>query len=322
MTETNFPGGITSQGMSLPAGGVPATYGTYFYVDSDNGSDGNNGLSMDEAFATLAQAQLAVTTNKNDVILLSGVSAHNMDTMLITSKSRVHYIGLDGGGRLTAQGAKIQLNATGNAAAVVATILNTGTRNSFINLKIINSGTDAASIAGMIDEGEGTHIENCSIMKLTDLNVATVADFICRADSPTYVNVEFGFDTLVQSAARATFWIKNDGATRAKHIRSYGCHFTCASSAATKSFILIANTSSLAFGNVFVKASFNNALVSSISAAALNDAVTSVSGLAEGNILFVDPASDTTEFCTAVTDKIKVVGPLVAITAGEAVTPA
>jgi hypothetical protein len=241
--------------------------------------------------------------------------------MLTVSKSRVHFFGMDSGGRITAQGAKIQLTTAGNAADNAATIKVTGTRTTFRNLKIINSGTHANSVAAMIDQGEGTLIEDCSILKLTDLNVATVADFICRADSPTYRRVEYGFDTLVQSAARPTFWFNKDGTTRAKHVRSEDCSFVCSSSESTKSFIKVEDTSSLAFTNVFVRPVFTNALIASASAAALDDAVTSASGLVEGSLLFVNPASDTTGFCSATTDQVKTYGPVTSAQAGEAGTP-
>ena len=272
-------------------------------------------------FNTIEAAYAEAQTGNNDVIAIDANSTHELATMLTVSKSRVHFIAFDGGGRLTAQGAKVQLSTAGNLLAVEATIKNTGTRNSFRGLKIMNSGTNAASVAGMIDQGEGTYIERRSIMKFTDLNVATVADFICRADSYTYVDCVFGFDTLVQSAARATFWFKNSGATRAKNGTIIRPIFKCSSSEATKSFILVANTSSLAFSTIIKDPIFMNALVSSASAAALNDAVTSVSGLVEGNILIVNPASNTTELCSAVTDLVKVVGPAVSAQAGEAVTP-
>ncbi len=306
------------------------TFGNIFVVMNSSNSDEGNYQKMQELivkdtdglvrfYTSLELAYAATESNNNDVILLDANSSHTVADMLTVSNSRVHFIGMDGGGRLTAQGAKIQPSAVGTDMA--ATIKVTGTRCSFRNLKIINSGTHANSIASMIDQGEGTLIENCSIMKLSDLGEAAVADFVCRSDSATYINVEFGFDTLVQTAARATFLIKADGAKRAKHLRVENCHFTCSSSEATKSFILVSSTASLAFSNIFKDCSFSNALVSSASAAALDDAVTSVSSLVEGNLLFINPASDTTEFCSAVTDQVKVVGPAVSAQTGEGVTP-
>lgn len=276
-------------------------------------------------YSTLAGAYAAADSNRNDVIILGAQGTHELDTMLTVSKSRVHFIGLDyllSGGRETAQRSKVQLSTTGNAAAVAATISNSGAGNTYRGLKIMNSGTDAASVAAFIDSGEATLIEYSSIMKFTDLDQATVADFICRADSYTYKNVEFGFDTLVQTAARPTFKYLKDGSTRAKHGRVIDCIFTCASSEATKVHVSVADTSSLAFENIFIRPIFINALVSSASAAALTNAVASASGLVEGNIFMVNPASNSTNLCAGTTDQIQVSGPVSSQQAGEAVTPA
>lgn len=308
---------------------VPAL-GNIMVVMNSSNADESNYQRMQELithddtgllrfYTSLELAYAAMESNNNDVCLLDANSTHNVAALLTVAKNRCHFFGMDGGGRLTAHGAKIQPTAA--ATDMAATILNTGTRNTFRNLKIMNWGTHANSVAAMIDQGEGTLIENCSIAKFSDLNVATVSDFVCRADSPTYKDIEFGFDTLVQSAARATFRFQASGATRAKHVRAERCHFVCSSSEATKSHILVDSTSSLAFHNQFVDCTFGNALVSSASAAALTDAVTSVSGLVEGNLLFVNPACDCTGFCTTVTDQVTTYGPATSAQAGEAGTP-
>ena len=315
-------GGIPVMG----GGGVPAMFGTAYFVDARNGSDGNSGLSKDNAFATISKAFATVTSNNNDLILIDGDSTVNEDSKITWSKNRVHVVGL-GGGYISGQRAKWQLSSTGNAAAVTSTVEVSGVGNSFHNLKIMNSGTDAASVAALEDTGEANWYNNCSFMKFSDLGEAGVADVICRSDSTTYTNCELGFDTLVQSAARATFRIENSGATRMKHLTMQNCYFVCASSASTKSFILVTDTAACAFSNIFKDCTFNNALVSSNSSAALADAVTSVSGLIEGNLLFINPAGNCLEFCSAVTDQVEVIGPAMDGTnpeqkIGIAVTPA
>jgi len=322
MSLTNFQNGVSSFGIPIMGGGgIPAMFGQSWFVDYRNGSDDNDGRSTERSFKTLSKAYSKAVSNRNDLILIDGDSTVAEDSMITWAKNRIHVVGL-GGGFLTGQRTKIGFSTTGKAAAVAANLTVTGVGNTFSNLKVTNDGTDAASLAALIDAGEANVYSNCSFLKPGDLGEAAVADVICRSDSTTYVNCEFGFDTLVQTAARPTFWIKHDGATRCKHLRMRDCHFTCASSEATKSFILVNHTSSLAFSNVFTRCTFSNALVGSAGAAALNDAVTSVSGLLEGNLLFVNPASDTTEFCSAVTDQVKTYGPVTSAQAGEAGTPA
>ena len=326
MTLSNFPNGISSHGVPVMGGNVPAMFGDFWFVDFAKGSDGNSGKDTLNAFKTVSKALSSATNNNNDVILVDGVSEVTEDSKLTWSNSRTHLVGL-GSGFKHAQRARIGANATMVAAAVDSTIEVSGTGNSFHNIKFTNTGTDAASIACLIDSGEANWYDNCSFMKFSDLNVAAVADVICRGDSSTYTNCEIGFDTLVQSAARATFWIKNSGATRCKHLYMENCNFVCSSSAATKSFVLVADTAALAFSNVIKDCVFVSALVSSGSAAALSDAVTSVSGLVEGNILFINPVTNALEFCSAVTDQIKVAGFAMSDTnpdqsVGTALTPA
>ena len=310
----------------LGGGGIPAMFGDYWFVDFNKGSDGNSGKDTEHAFKTISKAYDSATTNNNDVILVDGDGEVLEDGKISWSKNRIHLVGL-GGGFIHSQRARWANSSTGVTAAIDSTVEVSGVGNSFHNIKIVNTGTDAASIACLIDSGEANWYNNCSFMKFSDLNVAGVADVICRSDSCTYTNCEIGFDTLVQSAARATFWIKNSGATRMKHLTMRDCDFVCASSAATKSFILVADTAACSFSNTFTNCTFNNALVSSGSAAALSDAVTSVSGLVEGNLLFVNPGSNALEFCSAVTDQVKAVGfgmsdTNPAQTVGTALTPA
>ena len=318
---SNFPNGVSSFGIPIMGGGgVPAMFGDVFFVDYRNGIDGNDGKSKDRAFKTLSQAYAKVTSNHNDLILIDGDSGVAEDAMITWAKNRVHVVGL-GGGFISGQRSRITQSATGKAADSAANITVSGTGNTFSNLKIQNEGTHASSVAALIDAGEANVYSNCSFLKTSDLGEAAVSDVLARGDTSTFVDCEFGFDTLIQTAARATFRITNSGATICKHLMMRNCHFTCASSESTKSFILVTNSSSISFSNTFVDCTFNNALLSTGSAAALADAVTSGASLLNGNLLFVNPAANTTEFCSAVTDQVTVVGPVSSAQTGEGVTP-
>jgi hypothetical protein len=55
MSYTNFPNGVTSFGIPLPAAGRDISGSTYF-VDNNSGSDSNDGSSWERAFKTLAKA--------------------------------------------------------------------------------------------------------------------------------------------------------------------------------------------------------------------------------------------------------------------------
>lgn len=307
---------INQNGSIVPS----SVFGNTYYVDYRNGVDTNSGKSPSEAFKTLSKAEDTATSNNNDVIYVDGDSEILEATMITWDKNRIHVVGV-GGGYVTGQRARIALSTAGNLLAVAATINVTGTGNTFSNLKIQNSGTDAASVAALVDAGEANVFKNCSFMKFTDLNVTGVSDVEIRSDSTSYVDCEFGFDTLVQSVARPTLSIKASGATRMKHNRFHNCIFTCSSSSADKAFILIATTASLAFESIFVDCIFNPAVVSSTGAITLDNAVDSVSGLVEGNLLFIRPATSTTSFCATVTDGVKVVAPAISANAFEGGVP-
>lgn len=66
---TNFPNGVSSQGIPLVPG-VPLSTGTYFFVSSVVGSDGNTGRDKAHPLATLQAAVNKCTAGKADVILL------------------------------------------------------------------------------------------------------------------------------------------------------------------------------------------------------------------------------------------------------------
>jgi hypothetical protein len=302
---TQFPNGISSFGIPvMGGGGIPAMFGTVYFVDYSAGLDDNEGKSVDKPLKTLSEAYDRCTTNKNDVILINGYSSVLEDAAILWTKNRIHVVGL-GGGFLTGQRAKLELSATGITADAAANIVLSGVGNSFHNLKIINSGTHANSVSAVIDAGEATLWDNCSFMKLSDLDQTTVSDFETRADSTTYLNCEFGFDTLTQSVARPTLRIKGSGGTRMTHCRFIDCIFTCQSSTANKMHVLVHDTSALRFESIFKECIFIAAINQTASAVTLANAVTSVSGLVEGNLLFTTPHCSTTKFCTTA-DNIKV----------------
>ena len=147
MALTNFPYGISSNGVPVLGGGIPATSGKYFFVDATNGNDGNSGLSWDEPVKTVAQAMSLTVTNRDDVIVLSTYASHVLTEMLDVTKSRVHFVG-DTFGRLYGQAAKITL--AGTAVTDIHLMRNLGVRNSFHGIKFFatNTATEATSCVG------------------------------------------------------------------------------------------------------------------------------------------------------------------------------
>jgi hypothetical protein len=178
--------------MQLPAGDLPATPGKYIFVDYGNGSDGNSGLNIDEPVKTIAQAYSLATTNKDDVIVLMGNSTHVLTSMLTVAKNRVHFVGLDAsGGRMYGQNAKVSLGVT-TTATDIATMQNTGVRNSFHNIKFLNANTVAQGLYCVAEGGEYAKYTNCEFYKSTDLDETAAAEVLNNGDSAQWIGCTFG----------------------------------------------------------------------------------------------------------------------------------
>jgi hypothetical protein len=192
MSFTNFPNGVTSFGVPQIGSGVPVTNGTYYFVDYTNGNDGYDGMSMDTPFKTVDKAYDMATSNADDVICLMGSATHVLTEMLDVSKNRVHFVGIDGtNGRMYGQNAKVSLTAT-SGATNIATMQNTGVRNSFTNIKFLNSSTVAEGIYCVAEGGEYTVYTNCEIYKDTDLDQTAAAEMLHNGDSVQMIGCTIG----------------------------------------------------------------------------------------------------------------------------------
>lgn len=274
--------------------------------------------------ATLAEAYALATSNNNDVILLTANASHTVTSMITWAKNRIHVIGMDGGERITAQGTKVYMGVT-TAATDLATIKVTGVRNSFRNIKFISENTKAESLYAAILAGEGNLYKNCSFAKLTDLNEATAADVILGEDSGTFINCEFGFDTLTISAARANVRFNSTVAgARAKDNYFEKCKFKHQSSSADCVCIDVADSTSVLFGNEFESCSFIATLVQGAGIAS-TIAIASVTGLTDGQILVGYPRlyniNDLSVAGGSKNTGVLMVAPLTVTTAEEAKAP-
>ena len=191
MGVTKFPNGISSFGVTLTGTNIPATFGTVYFVNYDTGSDGNDGKSMTKAFKTISKANDAVTTNKDDVVVLSGYSAHPLTEMLTVSKSRVHFVGLGGFGRHYGQRSRINMGVT-TATTDVFMVKNTGVGNSFTGIKFANDNTLSQNVAAFGEGGEYTVFSNCEFYDSTRLDSDTHAEVVLNGDSAQFYNCTFG----------------------------------------------------------------------------------------------------------------------------------
>jgi hypothetical protein len=194
MALTNFPNGISSFGVPVIGSGIPASRGKYIFVDYTTGTDGGPlaSNSVSRPYKTIAAAYAQATSNNDDVIVLMGSATHVLTEMLTVSKNRVHFVGMDGTfGRMYGQNAKVSLGVT-TAATDIGTILNTGVRNSFTNIKFINNNTVTEGVYCFVEGGEYTLMNNCEIYKSTDLDVTGAAELVMNGDSAQFINCTIG----------------------------------------------------------------------------------------------------------------------------------
>lgn len=183
--------GAKIQASEVLGSGTPFTFGKTFYVDSDNGSDLNDGLSPETAFASITAGYAAMTSNKNDVLVLSAYSNHTLTSMLEVSKNRCHFVGGGVGFRNYGQRAKIAMGVT-TAATDVFMIKNTGVGNTFSNIKFSNGNTVTQNVAAFGEGGEYTSFSNCEFYDSTKLTSDTHAEIVLNGDSAQFYNCTFG----------------------------------------------------------------------------------------------------------------------------------
>lgn len=250
-------------------------------------------------YRTLAAAYTAVTSNANDVILLSAHTTHAVTAGIAWTKNRVHVIGMDGGGRLVQQGAKVELSGAVDSAYILK---NTGVRNSFRNIKFIQSSTHANALHVLEEGGEGNLYENCTFTfgVVDNLDLTTAHEVVAGSDSATYLNCNFGTETLLTSANRSVFHI--DQVTPSQEFKSNilrGCTFLLSSSETLATFVRLDAVGDILFSNLFDRCNFV-ASVDSAGGVALAEAVQTGTGTVKGVLCFSHPAAfNVTDFSTA-----------------------
>jgi len=312
---------------------TPKTFGRTFVVF--NSSD-NNQDEVEQIFApfngqvryfeSLDTAIAQLDTNRYDTIILNSQNQHTITATSIATLAGLSRFKLEGleyfMGAKKRTGQRSRLALADNTAVIAATLMIGGVGVHVHGIKVQNSGTDAASVAAAIFYGEACHIEGNSFMKFSDLDQTAVADVILSGDSDTFNLNEFGFDTLVQSAARPTVRVDGYSGMQLTRLEMSDCNFVCQSSTANKVHFLVNDTAALRYSNKVRNCEFDAAINATNSAVTLTNAVASASGLVEGNIHFVDCPTTCTNFCAGVTDNIKVSKSASSNNANESTTPA
>lgn len=275
---------------------------------------------------TFLEAYTACQSNNNDVIALDAATTHSVATLLTWSKSRIHVLGFDGGGRRVQQGAKIQLSGAVDAAAVLKV---TGVRNSFRNIKFIQASTHANALNVVQFAGEGNYYEDCSfIFGVADnLGSTSATEALMGEDSGTFVRCSFGTDVLLNTAARAVMTLDAitgaSSADGAKSNRFIDCESVIMSSSASAVHIKLADTAGAKFLNKWVNQDFLSVISTGGGGIATTNAIASASGFVDGSLVFVRPTtSGCTNGCATTTDHVVVTAAAASNNAWEGVTPA
>lgn len=276
---------------------VPAMGRVFVVVDSDDADEEKYNRAQQvfdvdpdgkvRFFTSLNDAYDACTSNNNDVIVMDADGSYTI-TPIDWTKSRIHVFGMDGGDRLVQQGTKVQNSSTSSVAYVIK---NTGVRNSFRNIKFIQNSTNAAALTVAQMGGEGNLYKNCSFTfgVVDNLDGATTYEVVCGEDSGTFINCQFGVDTLLTSAARTVMLI--DQVTTNQEFKSNifkDCTWLISSSNTGAQAISMAAAGDILFTNHFIRPSFI-ASRDSAGGVALTKAVSTANGTTKGTIYISYP---------------------------------
>jgi len=186
-------GTFKKTGIPIPIGFQGCEFGDVYFVDYGNGLDSYRGLTPGTAFKTLSYAHTKCTSNQNDAILVNGVTEIVETAMIPWTKSRVHVFGCNGPapGLGYGAGARVTLGVTTDASDL-ATLHNTGIRNTFNGIKFSNDNTLATCLYSLAEGGEYTRYNHCEVYKSGLLTTDLTAEVLCNGDSAQWYGCTLG----------------------------------------------------------------------------------------------------------------------------------
>lgn len=196
MALTNFPQGVSSFGMPLlGAGGIPATTGRVYFVNSATGQNNNNrGDAPDNAYASLAYAATKVRASKGDIIILMPGHTENVASAgaITLSTAGVRVFGLKSGAAWP---------IISFTTATTATVAISGAGTVVENVMFVYTAVDAIA-TGINITTSNVQFRNCRFLMADSTNQAAVAVTLgANSSFPRFTNCEF--------------WAPNAGATAA-----------------------------------------------------------------------------------------------------------
>lgn len=201
--STNFPNGITSQGVpTIGAGGLLPFTGKYFFVNQTTGLDGNSG-SAQSPLQTLDAALGQCTAGANDVVFVTGTIS--LTATQVWNKNFVHLIGLaapsaNPRARLSSSGSSV-FTPFVNVTAQGCIFANLGTFYGFDSASAQICWAEAGQrnfYSNVVFQGGG-HATAAAHVGMRSLTIGASGQ-----GENVFENCIIGLDTITRSAANAS----------------------------------------------------------------------------------------------------------------------
>ena len=261
---------VTLQSLIAMVNAVFGTPGQVWWVNPFTGNDGNDGLTPQTAFATLAQAHASAADGNNDVVYLvansntaSQTTAYQNGT-LVWSKNLLHLIGVNGG-PLFSQRSRIAFNAAFAAAANLFTLSGNGCL--IQNIEFFMGVASTLPTGCVSVTGQRNHFNKCHIAGMgnaaNDISGAYSLNF-AGAQENLFEDCTIGQDTI-QLGAGTSNQVLNFANSSPANTRNWfrGCRFMLDTSSATAClFVRGGGVGNLDRETVFEDCLFLNAIAS------------------------------------------------------------
>lgn len=216
--------------MVYQLGGIPVMAGIpfgvnakYYFVDPANGSDSNDGLSLEKAMASIPAAYTKCTANQHDTVFyIAGATSTRLSSALTWSKSYTHLIGITAP---TMVGQRARIFQLSTATGLSPLIEFSGTACIIKNIYVFQGVDDATSLINIKVSGQRNYFENCNFIAGGNATCAVdgaVSLSVNDGDENTFVNCVFGCDTI--GAGTGVSAINFDTTARRNIFRN--CYFT------------------------------------------------------------------------------------------------
>lgn len=218
MSYTNFPNGITSMGVPLFGGSFGVTQGNSYFVAPGTGSDSNDGLTPQTAWATLAHALDECTANQNDVVYLLAQSNTAADTTdyqsvaLDWNKDLTHLIGVGASPFIGSRARIAQLST----ALTIEDLFTVSADNCLIaNIAVFQgvASSTATSPRACVVSGQRNRFVNCQLQGNGDtggsMDTAGARSLAVTGAENTFEDCYIGLDTVIRATQTAEVTIGN-----------------------------------------------------------------------------------------------------------------